>query len=62
MNESFAKLDTVTQQNAAMVEQSNAAAHELARGASELRELVRRFRTCETARSGGIAQGWKAAA
>ncbi|MFN4221911.1 MULTISPECIES: methyl-accepting chemotaxis protein [Novosphingobium] len=62
VNESFAKLDMVTQQNAAMVEQSNAAAHELARGASELRELVRRFRTCETARSGGIAQGWKAAA
>lgn len=42
---SFANLDTLTQQNAAMVEESNAAAHQLARAAEELRQLVSRFRT-----------------
>lgn len=42
---SFANLDILTQQNAAMVEESNAAAHQLARAAEELRELVSRFRT-----------------
>ncbi|MBB4611994.1 methyl-accepting chemotaxis protein [Novosphingobium taihuense] len=42
---SFGNLDTLTQQNAAMVEESNAAAHQLARAAEELRELVSRFRT-----------------
>ncbi|MEL0252112.1 MAG: methyl-accepting chemotaxis protein [Novosphingobium sp.] len=42
---SFANLDMLTQQNAAMVEESNAAAHQLARSADELRELVSTFRT-----------------
>ncbi|MEL0209360.1 MAG: hypothetical protein VW891_01980, partial [Novosphingobium sp.] len=45
VSSSFAHLDTMTQQNAAMVEESNAAAHELARAAEELRRLVSRFRT-----------------
>jgi len=44
---SFANLDTLTQQNAAMVEESNAAAHQLARAAEELRQLVSRFRTSQ---------------
>lgn len=42
---SFGDLDRVTQQNAAMVEESNAAAHNLAREAEGLRALVARFRT-----------------
>ena len=45
VNASFGKLDAVTQQNAAMVEESNAAAHSLSRAAEQLRELVSRFRT-----------------
>ncbi|MGV3513392.1 MAG: methyl-accepting chemotaxis protein [Novosphingobium sp.] len=46
---SFANLDLLTQQNAAMVEESNAAAHQLARAAEELRLLVSKFRTSEHA-------------
>lgn len=42
---SFGQLDTVTQQNAAMVEESNAAAHHLSRAADELRNLVSQFKT-----------------
>ena len=42
---SFGQLDTVTQQNAAMVEESNAAAHQLSRAADELRHLVSQFKT-----------------
>jgi methyl-accepting chemotaxis protein len=42
---SFGQLDTVTQQNAAMVEESNAAAHQLSRAAEELRHLVSQFKT-----------------
>jgi methyl-accepting chemotaxis protein len=42
---SFGQLDTVTQQNAAMVEESNAAAHHLSRAAEELRALVSQFKT-----------------
>ncbi len=41
---SFNRIDQVTQQNAAMVEESNAAAHNLLREAETLRELVARFR------------------
>jgi methyl-accepting chemotaxis protein len=52
---SFANLDLLTQQNAAMVEESNAAAHELARVAVELRELVSRFRTSPSGTLGARA-------
>ena len=45
VRETVREMDTMTQQNAAMVEESNAAAHELARAAEELRRLVSRFRT-----------------
>ncbi|NML93459.1 methyl-accepting chemotaxis protein [Novosphingobium olei] len=48
---SFGDLDRVTQQNAAMVEESNAAAHSLAREAESLKALVARFRT-EAANAG----------
>ncbi|KAA9007967.1 methyl-accepting chemotaxis protein [Histidinibacterium aquaticum] len=44
INTGVTNLDQVTQQNAAMVEQSTAAAHSLSREASDLAELVRRFR------------------
>lgn len=44
VNASFSRIDKFTQQNAAMVEQSNAAAHSLLREAETLRELVARFR------------------
>ena len=44
VNASFSRIDQVTQQNAAMVEQSNAAAHNLLREAETLQELVARFR------------------
>ncbi|GEN98474.1 methyl-accepting chemotaxis protein [Novosphingobium sediminis] len=41
---SFSRIDQVTQQNAAMVEESNAAAHSLLREAETLQDLVARFR------------------
>lgn len=41
---SFNRIDQVTQQNAAMVEESNAAAHSLLREAETLQDLVARFR------------------
>jgi methyl-accepting chemotaxis protein len=46
-------MDQVTQQNAAMVEQSTAATHSLRGEANELRRLVGEFRTGETPASGG---------
>jgi methyl-accepting chemotaxis protein len=42
-------MDQVTQQNAAMVEQSTAASGQLAQEAAKLRELVSRFRLQATA-------------
>ncbi|WP_298194795.1 methyl-accepting chemotaxis protein [Novosphingobium sp.] len=44
VNASFSRIDKFTQQNAAMVEESNAAAHSLMREAETLRDLVARFR------------------
>jgi methyl-accepting chemotaxis protein len=44
VNSAVNQMDQVTQQNAAMVEQSTAASHGLAREASELSALVARFR------------------
>jgi methyl-accepting chemotaxis protein len=43
VNTSVNQMDQVTQQNAAMVEQSTAASHALAQEAEELRRLVGRF-------------------
>ncbi len=43
-NQVVGRMDQVTQQNAAMVEESNAAARSLANEADSLTELVRRFR------------------
>ncbi|MEX0405346.1 methyl-accepting chemotaxis protein [Aquibium sp. LZ166] len=44
VNTAVNQMDQVTQQNAAMVEQSTAASHSLAREAEQLAELVARFR------------------
>ena len=48
VNASFSRIDQVTQQNAAMVEESNAAAHSLLREAETLQDLVARFRLSGT--------------
>ncbi|RST87566.1 HAMP domain-containing protein [Aquibium carbonis] len=47
VNTAVGQMDQVTQQNAAMVEQSTAASHSLAREAEQLAVLVSRFRTGE---------------
>ncbi|WP_304165322.1 methyl-accepting chemotaxis protein [Phenylobacterium aquaticum] len=44
------EMDQVTQQNAAMVEQSTAASHSLAKDATDLSQLVGRFRISEPSR------------
>ncbi len=48
---SFSRIDQVTQQNAAMVEESNAAAHSLLREAETLQALVARFRLSATSQA-----------
>ncbi len=50
VNAAVGEMDRMTQQNAAMVEQTTAAARSLAEGASELSELVGRFKTGTTVR------------
>jgi methyl-accepting chemotaxis protein len=45
VNSAVNQMDKVTQQNAAMVEQSTAASHSLAGEAEELMRLVKQFRT-----------------
>lgn len=45
INTAINQMDQVTQQNAAMVEQSTAASHQLKREAAELTELTARFQT-----------------
>jgi methyl-accepting chemotaxis protein len=45
VNTAVNQMDQVTQQNAAMVEESTAASHSLAREAGELVRLMTRFRT-----------------
>lgn len=45
INRAMNQMDQVTQQNAAMVEESTAASHELKREATELTELTARFQT-----------------
>lgn len=49
VSESFARIESVTQQNAAMVEESTAAAHSLQREANSMRALVHRFTTTNRA-------------
>ncbi|MCH7627693.1 MAG: methyl-accepting chemotaxis protein [Proteobacteria bacterium] len=59
---SFGKIDRVTQQNAAMVEESNAAAHNLSREADVLTRLVSRFMTVDSpAAARGVADMLRAA-
>ncbi|MDT0507115.1 methyl-accepting chemotaxis protein [Novosphingobium sp. MMS21-SN21R] len=45
VSQTFAQIDNVTQQNAAMVEESTAAAHGLQRQADAMKQLVERFKT-----------------
>ena len=45
MNTAINQMDQVTQQNAAMVEESTAASHSLTQEAEELMSLVARFQT-----------------
>lgn len=49
INRAMNQMDQVTQQNAAMVEESTAASHELKREAAELTELTARFQTGQEA-------------
>lgn len=49
INGSVGEMDTMTQQNAAMVEESNAAAQSLANEAGQLTDLVSRFRSSKRA-------------
>lgn len=56
VNVSVGDMDRMTQQNAAMVEQSTAAARSLAQEAQQLEELVAQFRTGGGGQSGGSAR------
>ena len=51
VNTAVNQMDQVTQQNAAMVEQSTAASLSLSREAAELAELVGRFETSQVAKA-----------
>ncbi|OCW56147.1 methyl-accepting chemotaxis protein [Hoeflea olei] len=51
VNAAVGQMDQMTQQNAAMVEQSNAASHTLAQEAAQLTALVARFRLDDARRS-----------
>ncbi len=53
VNVAVNQMDQVTQQNAAMVEESTAASHSLSREAETLSELMKQFRTSREAASGG---------
>ena len=57
VNAAVSDMDKVTQQNAAMVEQSTAAARSLANEADELARLVARFRLAGDAASSVMAEG-----
>jgi methyl-accepting chemotaxis protein len=48
-------MDQVTQQNAAMVEESTAASHALAREAQDLARLIGRFKVGEQAARAAVA-------
>jgi methyl-accepting chemotaxis protein len=56
INIGVTQLDQVTQQNAAMVEESTAASHSLHQEASDLAGLVSRFALREGSRSQGSAE------
>jgi len=55
INNAVGQMDQVTQQNAAMVEQTTAASHNLTREASELGALIQRFRVGDSAAHGRAA-------
>jgi methyl-accepting chemotaxis protein len=53
VSETFGRIDSVTQQNAAMVEEATAATHSLHREADAMRQLVSKFRTSGSATASG---------
>jgi len=55
VNTAVGQMDRMTQQNAAMVEQSTAASHSLAKEAEELAGLLNRFKTGDAAAEPGAA-------
>ena len=62
VNTAVNQMDQVTQQNAAMVEQSTAASHALAREATELAELMGQFRVSSAPANGARGQQARLAA
>lgn len=66
ISDSFLEIDRMTQQNAAMVEQSTAAAHGLARSADHLASLVAQFDVAQPSANtmpiGRATQDWRTAA
>jgi methyl-accepting chemotaxis protein len=58
INTAMGQMDKVTQQNAAMVEQTTNASHGLARDANELGLLVGKFKVAEQPPKGVSASGW----
>ena len=62
ISQSVNAMDQATQQNAAMVEESTAASHAMAREAEALHTLVRRFRLTETAPAVEVPQPVRPAA
>jgi methyl-accepting chemotaxis protein len=58
VNTAINQMDQVTQQNAAMVEESTAASHSLTQEADELMGLIARFQTgAQVAKGGGQGKG-----
>ncbi len=55
VNTAVGQMDQVTQQNAAMVEQTTAASHSLTREAGELGKLIKRFTVSQTSATGRAA-------
>ena len=58
VNAAVNQMDRVTQQNAAMVEETTAARHALAQGAQELGSLIARFRTGDDERVSRALREW----
>ncbi|MEZ5769236.1 MAG: hypothetical protein R3D80_17345 [Paracoccaceae bacterium] len=62
INAAMNQLDQVTQQNAAMFEETTAATHALTREAEALTRTTTRFQTGDTATAGLVAVDFKTAA
>jgi methyl-accepting chemotaxis protein len=62
VNAAMNQMDQVTQQNAAMVEQSTAASHALAQESTNLLTLIKRFSLSQVARSAAHSSSRRRAA